>query len=211
MSARLQHTGPEQRHELADDLESFVHVLNYCALKYLPNELSDEDDHMVASFTYRVYDRVRCSSSDGLYRGSIEKLQLLVNNKPFVELRPREQQPLQPLLDALSELCYRHYHHIQFPPPQPQPHCPPSSREAIVVVSQALESLLIPPDGDGTVPDPPALLRLTAMEAERTLPEADPDQSPLKDHIAIGNAFVSAVKPRDGLTVRWPSDKITGT
>ncbi|KAI1786827.1 hypothetical protein LXA43DRAFT_1168945 [Ganoderma leucocontextum] len=57
MSSRLQHTDPaEQRHELSDDLESFIHVLNYCALKYLPNDLSYDGGALVPSFIDRIYD-----------------------------------------------------------------------------------------------------------------------------------------------------------
>ncbi|KAM5535263.1 hypothetical protein V8D89_011069 [Ganoderma adspersum] len=114
MSARLQHSGPEQRHELSDDLESFVHVLNYCTLKYLSNKLSN-DDVRIAKFISDVYHHVRCESG-GLAKGSYDKLELLVNNKPFVELRVSDH-PLSTLLRMLSELCSQHYHHIQFPPP----------------------------------------------------------------------------------------------
>ncbi|KAI1781711.1 hypothetical protein LXA43DRAFT_636894 [Ganoderma leucocontextum] len=79
MSSRLQHTDPaEQRHELSDDLESFIHVLNYCALKYLPNDLSYDGGALVPSFIDRIYDSVR--EADGMYEGSTQKLQMLTEN-----------------------------------------------------------------------------------------------------------------------------------
>ncbi|KAI1786813.1 hypothetical protein LXA43DRAFT_751802 [Ganoderma leucocontextum] len=205
ISARLQHVGPEQPHELSDDLESFVHVLNYCALKHLPNKLSNED-YRVASFISTVYDHVR--QSGVLDKGSHEKLELLVGNKPFVELQPRKQ-PLQYLLEALSELCYQHYHHIQFPPPQPLPdHL--QEGMSVEVPEDDLEELgqfLVSINAEN--PPPPLVLRPPAIAA---LPPPDPSMSPFKDHRAIGQQLLHALgpppsHPAHGLP--WPvGDKI---
>ena len=198
MSARLQQAGPEQRHELSDDLESFVHVLNYCALKYLSNTRSN-DDVRIAEFISDVYHHVR-RGSGGQAKGSYDKLERLVKNRPFVELRLPDH-PLSTLLRMLSELCSQHYHHIRFPPPKP--YVPPSStRKPEGRVPSSLQLIAsIQPDEDFMVDLPP-------RRPVRTLPEADPDQSPLKDHVAIGSAFLWTLKPTPASKVRWPSDKI---
>ncbi|KAM5539845.1 hypothetical protein V8D89_006348, partial [Ganoderma adspersum] len=189
ISARLQHTGPDQRHELSDDLESFVHVLNYCAVKYLPNDLS-YDDYRVASFISSMYDHVRIV--DGVETGSITKLQRLIENKPFVELQNPTEHPLSPLLHALSKLCSRHYHHIQFPLPK-------SHRETrrggmsvergrfahmtVFVLAATLE--LHAPQGARDVP----------RHATAPLPTPDPAKSPFNDHYAIARAFLHTLEP----------------
>ncbi|PIL31162.1 hypothetical protein GSI_05859 [Ganoderma sinense ZZ0214-1] len=192
ISARLQHSGPEQRHELSDDLESFVHVLNYCALKHLPNTLSN-DDVRIAKFISDVYDYVR--ESGGLDRGGYDKLDMLVNNKPFVQLL-MAGHPLGTVLQMLSELCWQHYHHIQFRSRQSS--LPPAgSREPIVFRPSPLERLR-------SVVNP-------SPTPEKILPMADPERSPFKDHGAIGNVFLWATMPPEPSKVKWPSDKIKRT
>ncbi|KAM5535264.1 hypothetical protein V8D89_011070 [Ganoderma adspersum] len=207
ISARLQHTGPDQRHELSDDLESFVHVLNYCAVKYLPNDLS-YDDYRVASFISSMYDHVRIV--DGVETGSITKLQRLIENKPFVELQNPTEHPLSPLLHALSKLCSRHYHHIQFPLPK-------SHRETrrggmsvergrfahmtVFVLAATLE-LHAPQDA-----------RDVPRHATAPLPTPDPAKSPFNDHYAIARAFLHTLEPPNdkhpAYGLGWPvADKI---
>ena len=202
MSARLQHAGPEQRHELSDDLESFVHVLNYCALKYLSNTRSNNDVH-IAEFISDVYHHV-CRESGGLAKGNYAKLNRLVGNRPFVEMRTKDH-PLDTLLQMLSELCWQHYHHIQFPPPKPLPP-PSSSRKPEGLAPSSLRRFLDFVQPDSSLVDPPDVIL-----PRRTLPEADPGQSPLKDHVAIGRAFLWATKPPAGSKIPWPSDKIKRT
>ena len=210
ISVRLQQSGPDQPHELSDDLESFVHVLNYCALKHLPNNLSN-DDYRLALFISSVYDRVR--HSGGLEKGSKDKLDLLVGNKPFVQLEPRNQ-PLHYLLEALSHLCYQHYYHIQFPPPrlpldQPQEGMSilEDNIEELGVVLPSLEVLQRRP--------PPLVLRpqpTTTATAALPLPGPDPSQSPFQDHVAMGEQLYYAIRPPADHPARgllWPASEKT--
>ncbi|KAI1786815.1 hypothetical protein LXA43DRAFT_1032180 [Ganoderma leucocontextum] len=199
VSARLQHTGPEQLHELSDDLESFVHVLNYCAVKDLPNDLSGGSSN-VNWFISDVYNYVR--EVDGIEKGSATKLTRLMENKPFVELRNPED-PLGRLLRVLSDLCWQHYHHIQFPSPRPPASDISNSRQPAGPGPKTLMRIpqrsLVPEAGP---PAPPVPVR--------TLPPADPAQSPLKDHMAIANAFARVLLRTTG--PGWPTDeKITRT
>ncbi|KAI1781713.1 hypothetical protein LXA43DRAFT_1159140 [Ganoderma leucocontextum] len=203
ISARLQHAGPEQLHELSDDLESFVHVLNYCAVKYLPNKLSNED-YRVASFISRVYDHVR--QSGVLDKGSHEKLELLVGNKPFVELQ-NPKQPLSLLLQALSALCYHHYHHIQFALPDPQYVTDPG----LMSVERGRFAQML----SATKTRNPAarVVHRTVTPSTTVLPPPDPSKSPFNDHDAIVLEFLETLEPPNqehpAYGLEWPaSDKI---
>lgn len=119
MSARLQQC-PERQHELADDLESFMHVLNYCALKHLPDAASTEAES--AYLTQCLYDAV--VPTDTPYpKGSPLKLEKVQNGTPFVNSLP-PQHPLAGLLAELSQLCKQHYEHAvlpESPPRSPSP------------------------------------------------------------------------------------------
>ncbi|KAM5538320.1 hypothetical protein V8D89_007922 [Ganoderma adspersum] len=114
-SARLQEY-PERQHELADDLESFMHVLNYCALKHLPDAASTEAES--AYLTQCLYDAV--VPTDTPYpKGSPLKLEKVQNGTPFVNgLSP--QHPLAGLLTELSQLCKQHYEHVVLPESPPR-------------------------------------------------------------------------------------------
>ncbi|KAM5535281.1 hypothetical protein V8D89_011087 [Ganoderma adspersum] len=166
-------------HELSDDLESFVHVLNYCALKHLPNNLSN-DDYRLALFISSVYDR-----------GSKDKLDLPVGNKPFVQLEPRNQ-PLHYLLEALSHLCYQHYYHIQFPPPRLPPDQP---REGMSILEDNIEEWgVVLPSLEVKRRPPPLVLR-PPTRTTAALPDPDPSQSPFQDHVVMGEQLYYAIRP----------------
>ncbi|PIL31170.1 hypothetical protein GSI_05867 [Ganoderma sinense ZZ0214-1] len=224
ISARLQQSGSEQPHELSDDLESFVHVLNYCALKYLPNDLSSED-YRLALFISVVYDHVR--QSGGLEKGSRDKLEFLIRNRPFVQLQPHKQ-PLQCLLEALSELCYEHYHHIQFPPPlHPPDHLRGgTSLEVLEDNFEELGTTLVekknrpPPvlaiSVDAASEDPPSERLLRTPATIRALPPPDPSKSPFTDHEVMGVCLLDTLRPPDdshpAYGLSWPvGDKIQRT
>ncbi|PIL31104.1 hypothetical protein GSI_05800 [Ganoderma sinense ZZ0214-1] len=120
-SARLQEH-PDRQHELADDLESFMHVLNYCALKHLPGAASTEAES--AHLTQCLYDAVVPSNSS-YPKGSPLKLEKVQNGTPFVNLNGLPaQHPLAGLLAELSQLCKQHYEHVvlpESPPRSPSP------------------------------------------------------------------------------------------
>nr|VWP02215.1 DNA helicase (EC [Ganoderma boninense] len=194
ISARLQHSDIDQPHELADDLESFVHVLNYCALAHLPHDLSSQD-HTLASFVSRVYHHVRPASDGGRETGSLEKLERLAKGTPFVYLLP-QRQPLQHLLDALSELCSQHYHHIQFAPPPPLPRRPREGVSfevlkdnvdelGVCFVDPEFESESV--DAEPTERPPPRI--------DPPAPGPDPSKSPFKNHAAIYRQFLHVLRP----------------
>ncbi|KAI1781712.1 hypothetical protein LXA43DRAFT_1159135 [Ganoderma leucocontextum] len=164
VSARLQHIGREQLHELSDDLESFVHVLNYCAVKYLPNDLSDGSSNIIW-FISDVYDYVR--EADGIEKG-----------KPRAPFGSPASGALRLMLATL--------------PPHPVPFAAtPAShfskgRQPAGLGPKTLMRIhqrsSVPED------DPPA-----PPMPVRAPPPADPAQSPLKDHTAMASAFARAL------------------
>nr|VWO95676.1 Palmitoyltransferase PFA3 (EC (Protein fatty acyltransferase 3) [Ganoderma boninense] len=123
VSARLQEH-PDRQHDLADDLESFMHVLNYCALKHLPDAASTEAES--AYLTQCLYDAIVPTDSPHHYlKGSPLKLEKVQTGTPFVQGLPA-QHPLASLLAELSQLCKQHYEHVVLPESPPRSPSPDS-------------------------------------------------------------------------------------
>ena len=103
ISARLQEH-PEKQHELSDDLESFMHVLNYCTLRHLSAGISDAE---VAHLVHCLYEAIVPSDS-GSPKGSPFKLEKVQNGTPFAKGLATDH-PMGHLLAELSALCRIHY------------------------------------------------------------------------------------------------------
>ena len=186
-----------------------MHVLNYCAVKYIPNCLSSYDDYSVASFISTVYDRVRILN--GVETGSLTKLRWVIEGKPFVELQNPTEHPLSPLLQALSKLCSRHYHHIQFNP-LPQSHLV-TRRGGMSVERGRFARMTV--FVQLAKPEPDTLQDVCDVPGPATvaLPSPDPAKSPFNDHEAIAHAFLYTLEPPNdkhpGYGLGWPvADKI---
>ena len=112
MSARLQRF-PDKRHELTDDMESFYHVLNWCALLCLHH--TDADDiNAIAQFMSMMYDFV---SHEIPERGHPDKLKYMAEGRSFVtfpRLESGEEHPLTWVLPRLANLFKLHYHHVPY-------------------------------------------------------------------------------------------------
>ena len=110
MSARLQRF-PDKRHELSDDMESFYHVLNWCALLHL-RHAPVGDIKWVAQFVSDMYD---FASAEDPERGNPDKLEYMQHGITFVRL-PRlesgEEHPLMWVLPRLANLFKSHYYHV---------------------------------------------------------------------------------------------------
>lgn len=109
MSALLQFMR-EKHHEVSDDLESFMHVLNWCALRYLPNEVSD-DPVALATHMHSYFDRhINQTLEDGTVRstGVLGRLKQICKGEPFASVKPPDH-PFASLLKALAVLCQQHY------------------------------------------------------------------------------------------------------
>ncbi|KAI0672142.1 hypothetical protein C8Q78DRAFT_728942 [Trametes maxima] len=103
---------PETPHRLADDLESFVHVLNWCTLKYLRHTGSGDEEMAVRQRCerfYRLYDQDAPNGHDSARYLHHPKFTGILLGLPFVTVLPLEDNPLAELLQGLAILCKQHY------------------------------------------------------------------------------------------------------
>ena len=188
VSAHLQER-PEAPHELADDLESFVHVLNFCALKHLsrPDELSSEELQYLLQAVYHAV--VPPSNSQEKRKGSPLKLEKVQNGTPFVKGLP-DGHPMGPLLSELSRLCKTHYDHTH---PPSRTGCTDADElsfgDAVYGLHCGMPDLDIGPLGDESYGE--ANLAIHPPVAA-TAP--DPALSPLRDHSPMVNACMRAIR-----------------
>ncbi|KAI0649747.1 hypothetical protein C8Q79DRAFT_1033308 [Trametes meyenii] len=97
MSA-LRQCYPETPYRLADDLESFVHVLNWCTLKYLRHSGSGNHEKADAPNDHDTARYKHHPKFSGILLGT-----------PFVTVLPLHDNPLANLLQGLAKLCKQHY------------------------------------------------------------------------------------------------------
>ncbi len=179
-------------HAVSDDLESFLHVLNWCALKYLPHSLSDTA--ALSSYFFNLYDKaprplpVLTTLGPAFEEeGPAEKLYALMDGARVVKGLP-EGHPFDILLGDLTALCKSHYDTVDFS------HLPKKRKVA--------------PEHNARAKLPARLAhwqRRTAVhraEASSFTPEAhvadatparSSHESPLKDHTQFLSAFSKAV------------------
>ncbi|KZT68417.1 hypothetical protein DAEQUDRAFT_766409 [Daedalea quercina L-15889] len=103
MSARLLYT-PGKKHEVADDLESFVHLLRWMCLRFYKTIFEKEElrSHIISVYEqYRVLDNKQ-------EVGGAAKRALIKEGASGFKLVPADS-PLSRLLDALAGICKEHY------------------------------------------------------------------------------------------------------
>ncbi|RDX44295.1 hypothetical protein OH76DRAFT_1421484 [Lentinus brumalis] len=180
VSARLQEL-PEAPHGLADDLESFMHVLNLCALKHLPHALSDDaHQDQLAHVLQSLYELPGKIASPL----RLEKVQ---NGMPFVKGLP-DGHPMDSLLAELSRMCKLHYEHVYSPPPTSA--CAPCSLDGGVVCGLASGV----PDFDIGPTTEEGKDAQFNMDNEPPMPVPDPALSPLRDHSRMVSACMRAIR-----------------
>ncbi|PIL31118.1 hypothetical protein GSI_05814 [Ganoderma sinense ZZ0214-1] len=186
-SARLQQQ-PDQEHDLADDLESFMHVLNYCALKHLPGAASTESES--AYLTQCLYDAVLCTDSRRP-RGSPLKLEKVQNGTPFVNGLPA-QHPLASPLAELSQLCKQHYEHVVLP--ESPPRSPSPDDIDIFAGGSCCGAQGALPDYDGDLLDSPDLDGWSTRACAPPSPHVNIALSPLRSHDRMVGACMKAIR-----------------
>ncbi len=119
MSALLQKYA-NKPHELADDLESFLHVLNWCAWKYFWHEVSSRRANLAMMFCMMfdmvVQDPPELAQSHGyssVARGYADKLRYVRNGVVVVQGLP-EGHPFTILLAEVTAIIKQHYDTIDF-------------------------------------------------------------------------------------------------
>ena len=197
MSARLQRF-PDKRHELSDDMESFYHVLNWCALLYLCH-VQAGDVEWVAKFVSNMYD---FASAENPERGNRDKLVYMAEGRSFVTF-PRfesgETHPLTWVLTRLADLFKSHYHHVpcrQSPNPSQVP-------GMAVALHKPAVRLPVPWANDFEEEEEPDSYERPAAHLTHIagLGDPDPTKSPLLDH---KNMLRSLWHPLRKPDTKWP-------
>ncbi|KAH7884228.1 hypothetical protein F5I97DRAFT_1957019 [Phlebopus sp. FC_14] len=94
---------PHKAHELQDDLESFLHVLAWAVVHYVPNDLTPDDRRdYLSMFDENTY-------SNGEIVGGRIKALLLGGNKYVPDFKLKHSSPLVDLLKSLSEAFSTRY------------------------------------------------------------------------------------------------------
>ncbi|KAL4245615.1 hypothetical protein ABKN59_009738 [Abortiporus biennis] len=101
---------PSKRHELADDLESFIHVLHWFCLQFHAHDLTRYQISTTLSWTYYG------SYYEGRYElGGDNKMKIMQEGEPPFRLQEGEVSPvLIDLVDEISSLCRNHYATVNY-------------------------------------------------------------------------------------------------
>ncbi|OSX59728.1 hypothetical protein POSPLADRAFT_1183401 [Postia placenta MAD-698-R-SB12] len=109
MSALLLKGPGIKTHEVADDLESFMHVLNWLCLRFFKTLHAD-----LRSYVSSSYDLV---TKVGKRRtGGIDKYQAIKDGRPMANLEEKEGTPLKVLVESLATMCHVHYQAVDSSP-----------------------------------------------------------------------------------------------
>ncbi|KAH9932195.1 uncharacterized protein B0H18DRAFT_49889 [Fomitopsis serialis] len=182
---------PTKRHEVADDLESVVHILGWTCLRLYEHSMSDRPDSL-RMHILGMYDAQDIVNGETV--GGDQKHRFLLLGNLGVDLVPSlAGTPLAKLLSDLGKICKEHY--LAVPKL-------PKAKTANAIATQesandekAMDTLqsryasfaksLPPPRSVGEAPAQHILV------ASRN--STSPPPSPLNTHDAIINAFVEAV------------------
>ncbi|KAI0724850.1 hypothetical protein C8Q72DRAFT_647456 [Fomitopsis betulina] len=106
MSAKLLRN-PGKKHELADDLEAFVHVLCWETLRFYETSYTGHHNQLAHRIVYffEACDMVRTDNDD---IGGDYKYDAMMDGSNIVKLKASES-PLGRLLQELTEICREHY------------------------------------------------------------------------------------------------------
>ena len=197
MSARLQQF-PDKRHELFDDMESFYHVLNWCALLHL-HHVKAQNVQWIAMFVSTMYD---FASDDDPEQGNPEKLEYMQHGIPFVTfglLQPGMAHPLTWVLTRLADLFKSHYHHVpcrQSPNPSQVP-------GMAVALHKPAVRLPVPWANDFEEEEEPDSYERPAAHLSHIagLGAPDPTKSPLLDHKNMLRILWHPLRKPD---TKWP-------
>ncbi|KAL4244569.1 hypothetical protein ABKN59_009941 [Abortiporus biennis] len=98
---------PTKQHDLADDLESFVHVLHWFCLRFHSHDMSG-DPGSLAEVLSNVYFYAR--REEGYDLGGTEKFKLMRSGGVCFNLTQKKVTPgLIRLVNRLSKMCQKHY------------------------------------------------------------------------------------------------------
>ncbi|KAH9835400.1 uncharacterized protein C8Q71DRAFT_908540 [Rhodofomes roseus] len=112
MSARLLRN-PGEKHEIADDLESSIHVLHWMLFRFVEHSLTDSPD-LLLSRILSVYEEKGVAKGDERKSdlGGATKRTVLRSGNPIIELK-NPNTSLGRLLQRLATLCQQHYYAVE--------------------------------------------------------------------------------------------------
>ncbi|KAI0649722.1 hypothetical protein C8Q79DRAFT_343200 [Trametes meyenii] len=181
---------PQKPYQLSDDLESFLHVLNWCSLRYLKHGLSGrENAGQLAALFFALFDK---EFQPGLgadqWKSHIRFKDIVQGWSPVPSPLGTDSNAFTTLLQSLTNLCRRHYQSKevqQYLGAFPTVKCGPMFIEELID-EWADPFLNLPPN---------------PSEDEQSSNIAPPIEieSPLKDHVAVMTAFRAAMCSKD-----WP-------
>ncbi|PCH38319.1 hypothetical protein WOLCODRAFT_136166 [Wolfiporia cocos MD-104 SS10] len=132
MSALLL-TNPAKKHELSDDLESFVHVLYWLSLKYHEHSWTGEPAALRIHMFRYFDDRIR-RTTDSRYHGGDYKLVTMKSGEPLCTLQGNA--PFQSFLRSLAKLCQAHYAYVEATRPPRAEDTKPLKKEDLTDIPQ---------------------------------------------------------------------------
>ncbi|KAI0372561.1 hypothetical protein BV20DRAFT_1050868 [Pilatotrama ljubarskyi] len=205
MSALMQ-CCPQKPYEVSDDLESFVHLLNWCSYKYLKHENTGQPDYFAREFV-QFYDQ---PLPEGSSFSSSPKFKQIMLGLPFVRGLPDpDNNPLSMLLERLAKMCRDHYMSAEIRkyyavPRETQSRSHVTGHGKVNELAEVTWGMLYMYGGDGLKPSEGSKEgRDPSLAGSASQPEPELKESPFKTHGEILVAFGTAagVHPES-----WPSE-----
>ena len=151
MSARLL-SSPEKKHEVADDLESFVLVFRWMCIRFFPTTFTTSGLRLHIMSMYEVFD----TRADGERIGGGFKGAMMLQGASGFQLCG-DKTPLSELVDDLTHICKEHYLATK---PEKTYVAPTRTRESVpsmCSVSQAKRDILLRHLQKARKPAPPPI------------------------------------------------------
>ncbi|KAI0785649.1 hypothetical protein C8Q75DRAFT_735507 [Abortiporus biennis] len=178
---------PNKQHDLADDLESFVHIIYWFCIRFHHHDLTPDEIAAELSTTYLHGHKV-----NGFDIGSKKKIKLMRSGQPFIDLNKSNKmvnKGLYVIAEKLAQYCKEHYDTVNF-------QALDAERARVLGMPTLQEA---PPTKDASKDDS-VDVDLAARWGVATLPDDDNDDessddetSPFSSHKLIISTFNAAV------------------
>ncbi|KAI0785643.1 hypothetical protein C8Q75DRAFT_809238 [Abortiporus biennis] len=169
---------PNKQHNLADDLESFVHIIYWFCIRFHRHDLTADEIAAELSDTY-----LRTNQVNGFDIGSKKKIEMMRSGQPFVDLNKSNKiinKGLHVIAENLAQFCQQHYRTIDF-------RTLDAGRARIL----GLPTLKDAPPTEGATEEDSVDPVLAARWGVATLPDGDSDNKPLDDKVTPPSPFSS--------------------
>ncbi|KAH8096887.1 hypothetical protein BXZ70DRAFT_1009557 [Cristinia sonorae] len=198
MSALLM-TYPRKPFELSDDLESFVHVFLWLALRFHFHDLSGYSAKLLLTTVY-YYFEISYTADDGMVYGSSDKFKKMRAGIAPIDLK--QPSKLGDIINQLMEVCKNHYQSLdleklaQYGHKRPPPAEPHSNRQPVQYSSRRL-----------ILPAPTIVPDAIPVPGSSVPTVARPD---LKQHLSLISILLSALRQDDWVDYDKLPDQLAG-